>query len=63
MFRFTLIKAIKIRIMRLVMHVNACKRGREKRNTCKILAVNLKGGDHLNDLAVDGIRRHCILHK
>lgn len=38
--------------------------GREKRNTCKILAVNLREGDHLDDLAVDGmIRVHCILRK
>jgi len=30
--------------------------GREKRNARKILAVNLKEGDHSDDLAVDGIR-------
>ena len=37
--------------------------GREKRNSCKILAVDLKEGDHSDDLAVDGIRLHCILRK
>jgi hypothetical protein len=36
----------------------------EKGNACKILAVNLKEGDHLDDLAVDGmIRLHYILLK
>jgi len=38
--------------------------GEEKRNACKIYAVNLKEGDYLDDLAVDGmIRLHRILCK
>ena len=37
--------------------------GWEKRNACKILDVNLKEGDSLDDLAVDGIRLLCILRK
>jgi len=38
--------------------------GREKRNACEILAVNLKERDHLDDLAVDRmIKLHCILRK
>jgi hypothetical protein len=48
--------------MRLMMNETGVRR--EKRNACKILDVNLKEGDHLDDLAVDGmIRLHCILRK
>lgn len=43
--------------------MNETGQGREKRNACKILTVNLKEGDNLDDLAVDGIRLHCILRK
>jgi hypothetical protein len=42
---------------------DTCNSGREgeKRNACKMLAVNLKERDNLDDLAVDDMKRlHCI---